>query len=69
MGHMARGIGSISVGAVLKRVVRMSIVFTRGRHTVQLRHCIEWQQVVKCNDYRCLVNDAATNNVVLSVTA
>jgi len=30
MGHTARGVGSNTVGAVLKQVVKMSNVFVRG---------------------------------------
>jgi len=34
MGHTARGVGNIDVGAVLKQVVEISNVFIRRRHAV-----------------------------------
>jgi len=34
MGHMARGVDSIDVGAVLTKVVKIVNVFARGHHDV-----------------------------------
>jgi len=34
MGHTARGVDNNDVGAVLQQVIKVSSVFSRGRHAV-----------------------------------
>ena len=43
MGHMTRCIGNNDVGAVLKRVVKISHVLTSGRHFVLFCRCMQCQ--------------------------